>query len=75
MPPLEGEKSASIVAPVFREPFVPKAPEEPTTLDEMEKRQIVDALRRAKGKKVEAARILGIDRKRLYRKMRKYDLE
>jgi DNA-binding NtrC family response regulator len=45
------------------------------TLDEMEKRQIIDALRRARGKKVEAARILGIDRKRLYRKMSKYGLE
>jgi len=56
------------------QPFVPKAPEQPATLDEMEKRQIVDALRRAKGKKVEAAKILGIDRKRLYRKMKKYAL-
>jgi DNA-binding NtrC family response regulator len=58
----------------FTEPFVPKAPEKPLTLDEMEKRQIVDALRRARGKKVEAAKILGIDRKRLYRKMKKYEL-
>jgi transcriptional regulator of acetoin/glycerol metabolism len=62
-------------APVYTEPFVPKAPEQPATLDEMEKRQILDALRRAKGKKVEASRILGIDRKRLYRKMKKYGLE
>lgn len=61
--------------PHFTEPFVPKAPEEPLTLDETEKRQIVDALRKAKGRKVEAARLLGIDRKRLYRKMKKYDLE
>jgi len=35
----------------------------------------LDALRRAKGKKVEASRLLGIDRKRLYRKMKKYDLD
>lgn len=61
-------------APKFTEPFVPKAPETPMTLEEVEKRQIVEALRRAKGKKVEAARILGIDRKRLYRKMKKYEL-
>ncbi len=60
--------------PSFSEPFVPKAPEQPMTLDEMEKKQILEALRRAKGKKVEAARLLGIDRKRLYRKMKKYDL-
>ncbi|MEO8376657.1 MAG: sigma-54 dependent transcriptional regulator [Candidatus Sumerlaeota bacterium] len=61
--------------PQFTEPFVPKVPDEPLTLDETEKRQIVDALRKAKGRKVEAARLLGIDRKRLYRKMKKYDLE
>lgn len=61
-------------APATGQPFVPKAPEQPATLDEMEKRQIIDALRRAKGKKVEAAKILGIDRKRLYRKMKKYEL-
>jgi len=34
-----------------------------------------DGLRRAKGKKIEAARIRGIDRKRLARKMEKYGLE
>ncbi len=62
-------------APSFSEPFVPKAPEKPLTLDEMEKRQIVEALRRAKGRKVEAAKALGIDRKRLYRKMKKYELD
>ena len=61
--------------PVFTEPFVAKPAEQPMTLDEMEKRQILDALRRAKGKKVEASRLLGIDRKRLYRKMKKYDLD
>jgi two-component system NtrC family response regulator len=61
--------------PVFTAPFVAKAPDSPLTLDEMEKRQILDALRRAKGKKVEASRLLGIDRKRLYRKMKKYDLD
>ncbi|MCC6547569.1 sigma-54-dependent Fis family transcriptional regulator [Candidatus Sumerlaeota bacterium] len=61
--------------PYFTEPYVPKSPEKPLTLDETEKRQIVDALRKAKGRKVEAARILGIDRKRLYRKMKKYELE
>jgi two-component system NtrC family response regulator len=67
--------SAPPSLPVYTEPFVARAPDRPGTLDEMEKRQILDALRRAKGKKVEAARLLGIDRKRLYRKMKKYDLE
>lgn len=67
--------SSSLATPTFTEPFVAKAPEQPTTLDEMEKRQILDALRRSRGKKVEAAKLLGIDRKRLYRKMKKYELE
>jgi len=58
-----------------RKPFVPTIPEGPLTLDEVEKRQIQDALRRAKGKKIEAARILGIDRKRLARKIKKYELD
>lgn len=59
----------------FSEPYTPKPAEDPLTLDEMEKRQIVEALRRARGKKVDAAKILGIDRKRLYRKMKKYELD
>jgi DNA-binding NtrC family response regulator len=58
-----------------RKTFVPTIPDGPLTLDEVEKRQIQDALRRAKGKKIEAARILGIDRKRLARKIRKYELD
>lgn len=73
-PATNGGDGEGAKPPHFTQPFVPKAPEQPTTLDEMEKRQIIEALRRAKGKKVEAARILGIDRKRLYRKMKKYEL-
>ncbi|MDX2177457.1 MAG: sigma-54 dependent transcriptional regulator [Candidatus Sumerlaeia bacterium] len=60
---------------LFAEAFVPKIPEGPLTLEEIEKRQIQDAMRRAKGKRVEAAKILGIDRKRLARKLKKYGLE
>ncbi len=76
VPPAGGDSRPSTApAPSFTEPFVPKAAEKPLTLDEMEKRQIVEALRRAKGRKVEAARLLGIDRKRLYRKMKKYELD
>jgi DNA-binding NtrC family response regulator len=44
-------------------------------LDEMEKRAIMAALHRSRGNKNEAARILGIDRQRLYRKIEKYGLE
>jgi DNA-binding NtrC family response regulator len=44
-------------------------------LEEAEKRLIERALKEAKGKKIRAAELLGIDRKRLYRKIKKYDLE
>ena len=76
--PASGD-TAVAVAPAerteARQTFVPTIPDGPLTLDEVEKRQIQDALRRAKGKKIEAARILGIDRKRLARKIRKYELD
>ncbi len=43
-------------------------------LAELERRAIVAALARTGGNKSEAARLLGIDRQRLYRKMGKYGL-
>jgi DNA-binding NtrC family response regulator len=47
----------------------------PMPLEEVEKQNIAAALRRSGGNKNEAARILGIDRQRLYRKIEKYGLE
>ena len=44
------------------------------TLEDAERRAIAAALRRSGGNKNEAARILKIDRQRLYRKMEKYRL-
>ena len=48
--------------------------EAPLPLDELEKRTIVAALQRSAGNKKEAARLLGIDRQRLYRKLEKYGI-
>ncbi len=48
---------------------------EPLPLEDLEKVNIANALRRSGGNKNEAARILGIDRQRLYRKIEKYGLE
>ncbi len=48
---------------------------EPLPLEELERRNIVAALHRSGGNKNEAARLLGIDRQRLYRKIEKYGLE
>ncbi len=46
----------------------------PLPLEDVEKRNILAALQRSGGNKNEAARILGIDRQRLYRKIEKYGL-
>jgi DNA-binding NtrC family response regulator len=45
------------------------------TLEDMEKSLITAALRKSHGNKNEAARLLAIDRQRLYRKIDKYGLE
>jgi DNA-binding NtrC family response regulator len=45
------------------------------TLEQMEKSLIAAALRKGHGNKNEAARILAIDRQRLYRKIEKYSLD
>ena len=44
------------------------------TLAESERQLIVSALEKSGGNKNEAARLLGIDRQRLYRKIEKYHL-
>jgi DNA-binding NtrC family response regulator len=46
-----------------------------TTLEDAERRVIEAALRQSGGNKNEAARLLGIDRQRLYRKIDKYGLD
>ena len=52
------------------------APEEPApTLDETERRAIVDALRRSGYNLSQAAAALGITRQSLYRRMLKYDIK
>ncbi len=43
-----------------------------STLDEVERRHVQDALRQAQGNKAEAARLLGISRMTLYRKLKAY---
>ncbi len=49
-------------------------PGDVSTLEESERRLIAAALRKSGGNKNEAARLLGIDRQRLYRKIEKYGL-
>jgi DNA-binding NtrC family response regulator len=55
--------------PTLGEPF-----SEPLPFDELEKLNILAALRKSGGNKNEAARLLQIDRQRLYRKIEKYGI-
>jgi len=47
----------------------------PEGLPEMEKRAVVEALKRAKGNKSQAATALGLSRTRFYTLMRRYGLQ
>jgi DNA-binding NtrC family response regulator len=50
-------------------------PSELVPLEEVERRYILHVLRVVSGKKAEAASILGLDRKTLYRKLSRYNIE
>jgi len=52
--------------------FSPELAAAPATLEAQEKAHILDALKLAKGNRSEAARMLGIDRVSLWRKLKKY---
>ncbi|RKY00626.1 hypothetical protein DRP77_11170 [Candidatus Poribacteria bacterium] len=55
-------------------PFMIEIPEEGISLEEVEKQLILAALQKAKGNQVEAARLLGISRRRLQYRMEKYGI-
>jgi two-component system response regulator AtoC len=69
--------AASLPLDSVREPaaFVEAATRDGWTLDELEKRYIVEILRRTKQNNSRAAQILGINRKTLLEKRKKYGLE
>ncbi|HEX5549539.1 MAG TPA: helix-turn-helix domain-containing protein [Nitrospira sp.] len=56
-------------------PDVPEADEVYLTLEEVEKRHLVRVLKETKGNKVKAAKILGIDRRTLYRMAERFGLD
>jgi DNA-binding NtrC family response regulator len=66
----EGNIGASDVATVLQGAPAPSAaPEQELTLAEMERRQIEAVMRRCNGHRAEAARILGLAERTLYRKL------
>jgi DNA-binding NtrC family response regulator len=54
--------------------FTPQLAATPKTLEEQEREHILQALQAARGNRSEAARMLGIDRVSLWRKLKKYGL-
>jgi DNA-binding NtrC family response regulator len=65
-----GSIGASDVASVLQgAPALVAAPEEDLTLAEMERRRIEDVMKRCGGHRAEAARILGLSERTLYRKL------
>ena len=54
---------------------VPRASSKMPSLEDMERTYIVEVLRQTRGKKVKAAKILGISRKTLLEKRKKYGLQ
>jgi len=55
--------------------FTPEKPATPTTLQEQEAEHILSVLKMAKGNRTQAARILGIDRVSLWRKLKKLGID
>ena len=53
---------------------VPIQPGTETTLDEMERQAVIDALRQTQGNRRKAAKLLGIGERTLYRKLKQYDI-
>ena len=70
----EGNSSSPPAPETESSPSPPVAELPVISLEEAERRAIAAALRQSRGNKNEAARILHIDRQRLYRKMEKYRL-
>ena len=54
--------------------IVSNAPSELVTMDEIERRYIARVLKTVGGNKREAAKVLGFDRKTLYRKLERYGI-
>jgi excisionase family DNA binding protein len=54
------------------EPLPPSSPAPITTLEELERQAVLDAIRQMNGDKVRAARALGIGKSTLYRRLQKY---
>ena len=52
-----------------------RRPPTPSTLDELERKAIIEALQRTHGHKARAAALLGLTRFQLYSRLKRYDIE
>ena len=68
---VHGDRSARV--PKLREVSATRRPL-PQALDTLERQQIVDVLRHVSGNRMAAARMLGISRRALYRRLERYQL-
>ena len=55
--------------------FIPESDADPPTLEDIQRTHVQRVLARTGGNRSRAARILGIDRRKLYRLMERYKLE
>jgi two-component system NtrC family response regulator len=54
---------------------IPDGKKNKKTIDENEKKEIIEKLKKTKGNKTKAAKLLGIDRRQLYRDIEKYQID
>jgi two-component system response regulator HydG len=69
------QAAASTAQPAARHIREAAAPEARDTLSDVEREHIIDVLARAGGNKAKAARILGLDRRSLYRRLEAYRID
>jgi two-component system response regulator HydG len=74
-PPLSVEEALSYVRQALRQPTLPQEEtEDVVPFEEVEKRAILDAIRRCEGDISKASRKLGLSRATIYRKLEKYGI-
>jgi DNA-binding NtrC family response regulator len=70
-----GPEAAAPIAARFADPVtIARAPDVPAALDDLERGHIVDVLRKVNGNRMAAAKVLGISRRALYRRLERHQI-